>query len=243
MTEDTTGTETSTETTDATEQSATTATDTGDQANAETVLGSAAADNGAGDTDGSTESGEAPGDDTQEGADDVPEAYELKVTTKDAEGKDVDVEIDPVLLEKATPVLKDVGLTNEQANKVASLVPEIQARIEQKQADDFAAMKAQWAKDAQADTEIGGANWKETQNLAAKALDKFIGPAVNDKGEKNPFRQMLDDTGLGNHPEMIRAFRNVGAAIAEDGSMPRSDHAIQKKSREEELYPDDVPKK
>jgi hypothetical protein len=58
----------------------------------------------------------------------IPEAYELKITTQDADGKDVDVEIDPVLIEEATPILKDVGLTNEQANKLAPLAVKVQER-------------------------------------------------------------------------------------------------------------------
>lgn len=225
------------------------ATDAGDGDDGSSILGSAA-DAGAGDAGSEAAAGDKDGQaDAADAGDkaDPPETYELKVTAKDAEGKDVDVEIDSVLLEKATPVLKELGLSNEQANKVAALVPEITNRIFEQQANDFAATRAQWAKDVKADKEIGGANLKETEKLAARALDHFVGPAVtkNDKGEevRNEFRQLLDDTGLGNHPVMVRAFREIGKALSEDGTIARSNAAVSTpKSREEVLYPADAPK-
>jgi hypothetical protein len=60
---------------------------------------------------------------------------------------------------------------------------------------------------------------------------------------KSGFRQLLEDTGLTNHPDMARVLRAVGAGLAEDGTFARSDGKVEKKSREEVLYPDDVPKK
>lgn len=217
----------------------------GDQS---TVLGDAGADEGAGDAgaaDGEGgESGEADaGKDGEGKADDVvPEAYDLKltVTSKDEEGKDVETEIemDKVLLEKATPILKELKLTNEQANKLAPVVLDVQERMLQQQSDDHKAMVATWAREAEADKEIGGKNWKETQALAAKALDHFGAP----KGSE--FRQLLDDTGLGNHPTMIAMFRKIGASVKEDDKLERDTTNPQgKKDKLETLYPDDVPKK
>lgn len=212
------------------------------------VLGGAGSEEGAGD-DGAAgekdgEGGEADaGKDGEGAADDVvPEAYDLKltVTTKDEEGKDVETEIemDKALLEKATPVLKELKLTNEQANKLAPVVLDVQERMLQQQADEHKAMVAQWARDAEADKEIGGKNWKETQALAAKALDHFGAPKGSD------FRKLLDDTGLGNHPTMIAMFRKVGASVKEDDKLERDTTNPQgKKDRLETLYPDDVPKK
>lgn len=166
----------------------------------------------------------------------APEAYELKVTTKDAEGNDTEVEIDTALLETATPILKELGLTNEQANKLAPLALEVQNRMLQSQADNYAAMKADWAKQAMSDKDIGGANWATTEALAAKALDQFGAP----KGSE--FRQLLDDTGLGNHPALIRMFRDIGKAVGEDSDVPRT-QVSGKPDRLEVLYPDDLPGK
>lgn len=211
------------------------------------VLGGAKSGEGAGGEggDGSAdgEGGDADaGKDGEGEGDGPPEAYDLKLVTmtKDEDGKDVEtaVEMDKALVEKAAPVLKDLGLNNDQANKIVSLVPEVQARMAEQQANDHAAMKAQWARDAEADPEIGGKNWKETQTLAAKALDHFGAPQGSD------FRKLLDDTGLGNHPVMISMFRKIGQAVREDDKIERDTTNPQgKKDRLETLYPEDVPTK
>lgn len=210
-----------------------------------TVLGDATA--GTGDGEGDGEKGKDGDDGDDKGAaDSIPENYELKVTVKDAEGKDAEIEIDTELLAEATPVLKEVGLSNEAANKLAPFVVKAQERFAQRQADEFATVKADWAKAAQSDPEIGGQNWKASTSLAAKALDHFVGP-VSTKDEAgndvpNEFRTLLNESGLGNHPSMIRAFRKIGEALAEDGNFARGDRAIQpKKSQAEILYPEDVP--
>lgn len=173
-----------------------------------------------------------------------PETYDLKVTIKAEDGTETPVEIDQGLLSEATPTLKELGLTNEQANKVAALVPSIQQRLIQQQADNFAAMKADWAKEVQDDPELGGAKWAETEALAAKALDTFGAPSVKDKdgNETNPFRKLLNDTGLGNQPDMIRMFRSIGEKLGEGDFVRGEAGAKQKPDRVRELYPNDPPK-
>jgi len=209
------------------------------------ILGGAKSGDGAGD---GGEGGEAKGDGSEAGAGGdgeaagAPEVYDLKLTSieKGEDGKDVEtsVDMDKVLVEKASPILKELKLNNEQANKLVALVPEVQARLVEQQTEAHGLMKAQWAKDAEADKDIGGKNWKETQQLAAKALDHY--GAV----EGSEFRKLLDDTGLGNHPVMISMFRKIGLAVKEDDKLERDTTNPQgKKDRLETLYPDDVPKK
>lgn len=201
------------------------------------------------DKDGGEDGKDATAKDDAQGkdAEGVPEAYELTVTAKDADGKDVPVEIDTELLAEATPTLKELGLTNEQASKLGAIVPKIYERVAKTQADAFGELSAQWAKDAKADPEIGGKNWADTEHLVARALDHFVGPVTvkNDKGEevKSPFRQLLDDSKLGNHPEFIRAFRKIGEALGEDSTLPRGEGKAAKPDRLTVLYPNDVPEK
>jgi len=219
-----------------------------DEGDGTSVLGGAeaAAEDGAGDggkdgeaADGDEGAADGEDDEAAKAEDDtVPETYELKLTTKDEEGKDVEVEIDQALLTKATPILKELNITNAQANKLAPVVMDIQSQLLKGQAESFDAMKTQWAKDAQADEEIGGKNWTPSLNLAAKALDHLGYP----KG--SAFRGLLDETGLGNHPEMIRAFRKIGTMLAEDTKLEGGDRNPKgKKDKLETMYPDDVPQK
>lgn len=226
---------TETGTTDATAAETTEASDA-DAATAEadtaaddsTVLGAADADAGTGDDTDEAKSDQ--GDQGQADADGLPETYELTPP----EGMELDTE----LLGEATPVFHELGLGNEQAQKLVPLAGRLIEKHETRKADEFNAIKADWAKSAQNDAEIGGKNWKRTQANAARALDHFGAEAGSD------FRKLLDETGLGNHPVMIRMFSKIGEAVGEDGLFPRDPNGpALKKSREEELYPDDVPKK
>lgn len=163
----------------------------------------------------------------------IPEAYELTAP----EG----LTIDPKDIEAATPVFKDLGLTNEQANK---LMP-VAAAFAQRLVDDgnakilaqVQADRKAWLDSAQADPEIGGAKWKESLAQGAHALDR-LGFA---KG--SPFRVLLDESGLGNHPEMIRAWSKVGKAIGDDPTFLRgAGNPSAKRDVAASLYPNDVPK-
>lgn len=202
------------------------------KAGAESGDGSDAADGEEGDKDGD--------DDTAKAADAVPDTYELTLP----EGVTLDTE----LLAEATPVLKELGLTNDQASKLTPLVPKIYERVAKQQIDAFAELRKGWAKETVQDKEIGGKNWPETEAFVAKALDTFGSPSemkeVDGKMvETNEFRILLNETGLGDHPAMVRMFRAIGQKVGEDTTFARSEAATTtKKSREEILYPDDVPK-
>ena len=216
-----------------------------------TALGSAQADDGAGDGEGddAKDGANGKGDDAKDDADGPPEAYELK-PFKVGEGDDAaEVQIDTALLATITPTLKEAGVSQKQLETLApKVVPAIQEQVLKQQADEFATTRAQWAKEAREDKEIGGKNWKASLGLAAKALDHFGAPSEikevdGKKQETNPFRLILNQSGLGEHPVMVRMFAKIGAALAEDGTFARSEGKTVKLSREEVLYPADAPKK
>lgn len=221
--------------------------DGGGGADDASLIASATADEGAGDGASDGKAGDQDGKDDQQkdGADGLPEKYDINVTVKAEDGTEKKVDLDPALVDAATPVFKELGLGNEQANKIAALIPFVQQRMAEQQNDEFAKTKADWAKETQNDPEIGGKNWKDTKALVGRALDHFAGGAEkNEDGTyKSAFRQLLEDTGLTNHLGAARMLRAVGAGLAEDGIFARGDGKVEKKSREEVLYPNDVPKK
>lgn len=172
-----------------------------------------------------------PDDETDDQTNDVqlPEKYELAAP----EG----MEIDEALLAEADPILRELKLDNEAANKLMPIVGKIADNLLSAQTEAFAAQASDWAKQAKADSEIGGKNWPQTEQNVARALDHFGAP------EGSAFRTLLDDTKLGNHPEMIRMFNAIGAALGEGGDIARSDKgAPVQKDRLAALYPNDVPK-
>ena len=163
----------------------------------------------------------------------VPEAYDLE-----APGG---FSIDPQALAAATPVFKELGLSNEQANKLMPVAAKFAAGLSDKLnaqiLSQVHADRKAWLDTAMADQEIGGANWKQTLAKGAFALDNLGFP----KG--SPFRVLLDESGLGNHPEMIRAWAKVGRAIGEDGDFVRgAGNPRSRRDTAETLYPDDAPK-
>ncbi|WP_379487486.1 hypothetical protein [Novosphingobium soli] len=155
----------------------------------------------------------------------VPEAYELSV-----EG----LELDATAVEEATPVFKELGLSNEQANKLMPEAAKFRDRVAnstlQGIVDAGARQKADWAEATRSDPELGGARLEETLHLSAKALDAL------GFTEGHEFRQALTDTGFGNHPGMARVLRSLGEMISEDG-FPRSGAGASTLSAKDILYP------
>lgn len=127
----------------------------------------------------------------------APEKYEFQAPDGTA--------LDDAVVGAFSEVAKKHNLTQEQAQDIlASVAPVIASR----NAEAFSATVTGWAEETKADKEIGGAALNENLAIGKKALDAF---------GSDPLRTMLNDTGLGNHPEVIRFFVKVGKAISEDG--------------------------
>lgn len=133
----------------------------------------------------------------QEGA---PDKYEFQA----GEG----VELDAEALKDFEPVARELNLTNEQAQKLVDAYPKILAGVQQRQADAWQAQTEEWAATVKADKEIGGDKLTANLGVAQRALDTFGTPAL---------KEYLNGTGLGNHPELVKAFVKVGKAMSEDG--------------------------
>lgn len=96
------------------------------------------------------------------------------------------------------------GFSRETAQKLVDLQTGLMARHGQRQTE----ITSQWARESRADKEFGGAAFDRSVGEARAALKAFASPEL---------RAFLNDSGLGNHPELIRAFVRVGRAMAEDG--------------------------
>lgn len=126
----------------------------------------------------------------------APEKYEFKAP----EGQ----EFDAGVLDAFTEVAKELNLSQDAAQKVLDKVaPVIQAR----QAEQVDAIRNEWVEQSKADKEFGGEKLSENLSVAKKALDNFGSPEL---------RALLNESGLGNHPEVIRFMFKAGKAISED---------------------------
>lgn len=133
----------------------------------------------------------------------VPESYDLKAP----EG----VEIAEADMTVFSDTAKTLGLTQEQAQKFVELAAARRADAEKASADMLTQARQGWADAAKTDKEIGGDKLPENLALAKKALTTFGTPELT---------TLLNDSGLGNHPAVIRAFVKVGQAISEDRFVP-----------------------
>lgn len=137
----------------------------------------------------------------------APETYEFKAT----EGK----EFDPAVIAEFSEVAKELDLPQEAAQKMLDkMAPAIAARQEAAIAD----ARAKWIADTKADAEIGGAELAQKIALANTTFEKFGTPEL---------RALLDESGLGDHPEMLRWAHRVGKAISEDGYVAGRGNASQ----------------
>jgi hypothetical protein len=124
----------------------------------------------------------------------VPEKYEFKAP----EG----TQLNPDVIGKFEGVAKELGLSQEAAQKVVdAMAPQLAAA----QAAQFETVKSQWTESSRTDKEFGGDKLNENLAVAEKALQAFGTPEL---------RTMLVETGLGNHPEIIRAFYRAGQKIS-----------------------------
>lgn len=136
-------------------------------------------------------------DKTEDKPQGAPETYEFSA----AEGQ----EFDPAVIAQFSEVAKELNLPQESAQKVLDkMAPALAAQQE----NAIAAARADWVAQTKADTEIGGPELAQKIALANTTFEKFGTPEL---------RALLDKSGLGDHPEMLRWAHRVGKAISEDG--------------------------
>jgi hypothetical protein len=111
------------------------------------------------------------------------------------------------LLEQAAPLFKELGLNQEQAQKLVDFQAAQVEAGQQGQMDAFNQLKNDWVDQAKKDPEIGGDKFDETIGIAKEAMTKFGSEGLT---------KLLNDFGMGNHPEMIRFMANVGKLTKED---------------------------
>jgi len=125
----------------------------------------------------------------------VPEAYDFKMP----EG----IELDKAAADEFSAVAKELKLDNATAQKIA----DVGAKMAQRQAEQHAALVESWVELTKTDKEIGGDKLEENLGIAKQAMDAFGSPEL---------KQLLNSSGLGNHPAVIKAFYNAGKRISTD---------------------------
>lgn len=110
------------------------------------------------------------------------------------------IEIDAAMADEFKAIAKELKLPPEHAQKAVDLV----VRREQARAEQFAAQVQSWADEVKADPELG-----KPENLAAAR--KFIDTFGDDK-----IKSLLNNTGMGNHPDVVRLILKASKGMSED---------------------------
>jgi hypothetical protein len=154
----------------------------------------------------------------------IPEKYDIKAP----EGMTIDVE----MMDKITPVFKELGITQEGAQKLAdTYAPYVNSLIDNDRkasVDTFKTMVNEWKQETIKEL---GAEYQKDMGIAAKFIDRFGSPKL---------REILNETGLGNNVELVKAFIKAGKEISEDsfqGSSTKIKSVDTDESRAKVLYP------
>lgn len=150
----------------------------------------------------------------------APEKYE---PFKTPEG----VKLDEKLSTKLQAVAKELNLTQEQAQKLADLGVEHGQLLQDTLKSELTKAAAGWAEQSRADKEFGGDKFDENLGVAKKGFAQFGTPELG---------KLLKESGLGNHPEVLRMNYRIGKALADDKFVQGRDGTGSSKSIEDRLY-------
>lgn len=132
----------------------------------------------------------------------APESYDFSTVMPEG------IDVDTGLVDAMSPAMKDLNLTQDQANTLVKAYLDGQTKQAEAQAEAVSNMITGWVDTAKADKEIGHANWDDSVRFANAFIKKFGTPEFVD--------DVLKGQGMGNHPEMIRIFARAGKAVADD---------------------------
>lgn len=130
------------------------------------------------------------------------------------------VEVNQPMLEKFKATAKELNLTQEAAQKLIDLQIEHVQAISGSLLTTFNQIKTDWQKEAIAEL---GADYKKELVYAGKAIEKFGTPEL---------RAILNQTGMGNHKELVKFFVKVGKLVSEDTFVDGKNKTGQKSDAE-----------
>ncbi|WP_445677668.1 hypothetical protein [Pseudomonas putida] len=149
----------------------------------------------------------------------VPEAYAFKDLPEGYAMTDEQ-------LAEVSPLFKELGLTQEQADKLVAFDAKRALAAEQAGLEQRQGLVTGWEKSLREDAAFGGANFDANVGVAQKALAQFGTPELS---------TMLKESGLGSHPEVVRLFHRIGQQLAE-GQLHSGSGNNTRKSNEEVFY-------
>lgn len=121
-------------------------------------------------------------------------------------------------------LLKQLNIPLESAQQLVDFETDIHRRSHEEQEENKRQIVERWAEESK---KMFGANCAEEISFALRAADTFGGAEL---------RELLQETGLGNHPVILRTLSAVGKAISEDVCLGGKPAAPADKTFSQALY-------
>lgn len=142
--------------------------------------------------------------------------------------------LDDASLGEWSGVFKELGLTQEQAQKLVEMDAKRFTAANSPEAQQKAAVDArnsqvsQWEAAIKQDKDLGGSNFEASVGTAQAAIAEFGSPELT---------AFLKESGLGSFPPLVKAFHQIGKQLGE-GSLHRTTTAVPaERSIAERMYP------
>lgn len=135
--------------------------------------------------------------------------------------------LDPAKVDEVKAYAKSKNLSPEQAQDLLNREEALLKSFVNEQQEEIKKASEEWKKQALLDKEIGGENFNKNVEFAHRAMKRFGNETLT---------KYLDESGLGNHPDVIRMFMKIGQSMAEDKIIGSNSQGGQKKSLEEVFY-------
>ena len=136
------------------------------------------------------------------------------------------IEIDNSLLDKAKEIATKNNLSKDALQDMVNLYANKITEAQTQMSEQWQKIEQQWKQDTKNDQEIGGDKFDVKIEQAKRALKVFGTPDLN---------QALEQTRMGNHPELIRLLSRIGEKITEEGSFDTGNSTGQR-SRADILF-------
>lgn len=140
------------------------------------------------------------------------------------------VELDAPVMDEFQAAARDLGLSQEDAQAFVDRLAPIVAKNHVTSVLGLARTASdEWIAKAAVDPEYGGDKFAENAAVAKKTFDLFGTPAL---------AKFLKDSGMGNHPELVRWAFRIGQKIGPDDKFIGGTEASNRpKTAEESLWP------
>ena len=186
----------------------------------------------------SEESVETKDTESKEAADEKPEKVDEESgkpgdESKEAKADDVSVTLpedsllDESRVEETLAFAKEQKLSNTQAQAILDRESNAVAAHVQAQKEQSDVKIESWVEDLKIDKEFGGEKFTQTSEQAHRVMKRFANPE---------FMTYLNESGLGNYPDLVKTFARIGKVMSEDQLVLPGETKSQPKSLEDVFY-------